>query len=57
MAAIEVGRVCVKKLGRDSGEEVTVTRVVDTHFVMVKNAKGKESRANITHLEPTSRKA
>ena len=56
MAAIEAGRVCVKKFGRDSGEEVVVTKVVDSNFVMVKNSKGKEGRANISHLEPTSKK-
>lgn len=57
MAAIEVGRICVKKMGRESGEEVTITKIVDDNFVMAKNAKGKESRVSIRHLEPTSRKA
>ena len=57
MAAIEVGRICVKKMGKESGEEVAITKIVDDNFVMVKNAKGKESRVSIRHLEPTSRKA
>ncbi len=57
MAAIEVGRVCVKTFGRDSGEEVVISKVIDANFVMVKNSKGKESKASIRHLEPTSRKA
>jgi large subunit ribosomal protein L14e len=56
MAAIEEGRICVKKMGRDSGEEVVVSRIVDDNFAMVKDAKGKESKVSIRHLEPTSRK-
>lgn len=57
MAAIEIGRICVKKSGVDAGEEVTITKVVDDNFVMVKNKKGKESRCSILHLEPTSKSA
>ncbi len=57
MAAIQVGRVCVKKKGADAGEEVTITKVIDGNFVMVKNAKGRESKCSILHLEPTSRMA
>lgn len=57
MAAIEEGRICVKRKGRDSGEEVTITKVIDDNFAMVKDAKGKESRVAIVHLEPTPRKA
>jgi len=56
MAAIEEGRICVKTMGKDSGDEVTITKVVDRNFVMVRDAKGKESRVSIRHLEPTSRK-
>lgn len=56
MAAIEEGRICIKNMGRDSGEEVVITKIVDGNFVMVKDAKGKESKVSIRHLEPTSRK-
>ncbi|MEW5997079.1 MAG: 50S ribosomal protein L14e [Candidatus Micrarchaeota archaeon] len=54
MAAIEVGKVCLMKFGRRSGEEVTITKILDENFVMVKDAKGKEKRANIKHLEPVA---
>jgi large subunit ribosomal protein L14e len=56
MAAIEEGRICIKNMGRNSGEEVVITKIVDGNFVMVKDAKGKESKVSIRHLEPTSRK-
>lgn len=56
MAAIEEGRICIKKMGKDSGDEVVITKIIDDNFVMVKGAKGNESRVSIRHLEPTSRK-
>ncbi|MCX6768808.1 MAG: 50S ribosomal protein L14e [Candidatus Micrarchaeota archaeon] len=55
MAAIEEGKVCIRKFGKGSGEEVTITKVLDDHFVMVKDAKGKEKRSNIKHLEPVAK--
>ncbi len=42
------------KLGRRSGEEVTITKVIDENFVMVKDKEGKEKRVNISHLEPVA---
>ena len=52
MAAIEIGKKCVKKCGRDIGQEVEIVKTFNTNFVMVKDAKGKESKCAITHLEP-----
>lgn len=59
MAAIEEGRICVKKKGVDAGQEVVITKIVDDNSVMVKPVagKGKESKCSVLHLEPTSKKA
>ncbi len=54
MAAIEVGRVCVKTAGNDAGEKVTITKVIDKNFVEIKKENGKTSRCSIRHLEPTA---
>lgn len=54
MAAIEIGRVCILKFGKNAGEQVTITKVVDSNFVMVKGAKGKERKTNISHIEPVA---
>ncbi len=51
MPAIEEGRVCVMSAGRRKGEEVTITKVIDSNFVMVKGAK-KERKVSVAHLEP-----
>ncbi len=51
MPAIEEGRTCIMKAGRRAGEEVTITKIVDSNFVMVKDKK-KERKVSISHLEP-----
>ena len=51
MPAIEEGRVCIMNAGRRKGEEVTITKVIDRNFVMVKGAK-KERKVSVSHLEP-----
>ncbi len=50
-SVVQVGKKAVRTKGRKAGEEVTVTKIVDKNFVMVKDKKGKEKRCNITHLE------
>ncbi|MEM0200995.1 MAG: hypothetical protein QXD23_01165 [Candidatus Micrarchaeaceae archaeon] len=52
MALLEEGRICVKKLGRDSGEKAVVTKIIDKNFVMImSHSRQKERRCNIKHLE------
>ena len=57
MASIEVGRICVKLLGRESGKKCVVVDVVDKNFALVtgpKNVSGvRRRRTNVDHLEPT----
>ncbi|MFH1306442.1 MAG: 50S ribosomal protein L14e [Candidatus Micrarchaeota archaeon] len=54
MSAIKPGRICVKLAGRDAGEKVVVTKVVDNNCVMIKSPKRKKERkCAIKHLEPT----
>lgn len=50
-SVIQVGKKAVRTKGRKAGEEVTVTKIIDANFVMVKDKKGKEKRCNIAHLE------
>lgn len=57
MALIEVGRVCVKKLGRDAGKRAVITKVMDANFVrVVTSVRMKERRCNVKHLEFLSEK-
>lgn len=52
----EIGRVCMKTAGRESGKYCVVIKNMDEGFVMVTGPKSltsvKRRRCNINHLEP-----
>ena len=56
MPAIEVGRVCVKQTGRETGKKCVIIDVMDKSFVMITGPKKvtgvKRRRVNINHLNP-----
>ena len=56
MPAIEVGRICVKQVGRDNGKKCVVIDVMDKSFVLVTGPKKitgiKRRRVNINHVMP-----
>ena len=57
MPAIEVGKICVKTLGREAGKKCVLVDLVDKNFVLITGPKTvtgiKRRRANINHLEIT----
>jgi large subunit ribosomal protein L14e len=57
MALVEVGRVCIKKLGRDAGKKAVITKVIDDKFVsIITSSRLKERKCNIKHLEMLAEK-
>jgi large subunit ribosomal protein L14e len=54
--AIEVGRICVKLVGREATRKCVVVDVIDKSFVLVTGPKTvtgiKRRRTNINHIEP-----
>jgi len=58
VAALEVGRVCLKVAGREAGKYCVVLKKMDNTFVLVTGPKTltgvKRRRCNVEHLEPTS---
>ena len=56
MPAIEVGRICVKQAGRETGKKCVVIDVMDKSFVLVTGPKKvtgiKRRRVNINHVMP-----
>ncbi len=60
MPAIEVGRVCVKLLGREAGRKCVIVDIIDDKFVLITGPKEltgvKRRRVNIKHIEPTDKK-
>jgi large subunit ribosomal protein L14e len=60
MPTIEVGRICVKVVGREAGKRCVIVDVVDKNFVLITGPKDvsgvKRRRVNISHLEPIREK-
>jgi large subunit ribosomal protein L14e len=56
LPAVEVGRICVKLLGREAGRKCVVVDVTDKSFVLITGPKAvtgvRRRRANINHVEP-----
>lgn len=60
MPAIDVGRICVKLVGREAGKKCVIVDVVDKNFVQITGPKQlngvKRRRVNVNHVEVTDRK-
>ena len=56
MPAMEVGRICVKLVGREAGRKCVIVDLADKSFVVVTGPKSvtgvKRRRVNIGHIEP-----
>jgi len=54
--AIEVGRICIKLVGREAGRKCIIVDVMDKNFVLITGPKNvtsvKRRRANANHVEP-----
>jgi large subunit ribosomal protein L14e len=50
----EIGRVCIKLLGRDAGKKCVVIDVIDHSFVMI-DGETRRRKCNVKHLEPTDK--
>jgi len=49
---MDVGRVCVKLVGRETGKTCVIVEKIDKNFVMVDSPSVKRRRCNIRHLDP-----
>jgi len=60
LAAMEVGRICIKIVGREAGKKCIIVDIIDKNFVLITGPTAvsgiKRRRANINHLEPTQEK-
>jgi large subunit ribosomal protein L14e len=56
MPAIEVGRICLKLAGRETGRKCVIIDVMDKSFVLItgpQKATGvKRRRVNLNHVKP-----
>lgn len=60
MVAIEVGRICVKTAGRETGKKCVIVDVIDKNYVLITGPKSltgvKRRRTNVDHMQATEEK-
>ena len=56
MPAVEVGRICVKRAGREASSKCVIVDIMDKSFVLITGSEKvtgvKRRRVNINHLMP-----
>ena len=51
---LEIGRLCIKTAGRDSGLKCVVIERIDDNYVMI-DGQTRRKKCNIKHLEPLNK--
>ncbi len=56
MPAVEVGRICMKTAGRETGKKCVIVDVMDKSFALITGPKAvtgvKRKRVNLSHIMP-----
>jgi len=53
MSVYDIGRVCVKTMGREAGYYCVVCDIIDKNYVLIDGLKVRRRRVNFNHIEPT----
>ncbi|TFG00457.1 MAG: 50S ribosomal protein L14e [Promethearchaeota archaeon] len=52
MSVYEIGRVCVKTMGREAAHYCIIVDIIDKSYLLIDGPKVKRRRCNYKHLEP-----
>ncbi|MFX1496549.1 MAG: 50S ribosomal protein L14e [Promethearchaeota archaeon] len=52
MSIYDIGRVCVKTMGREAGNYCVIVDIIDKNFVIIDGLKVRRRRVNYNHIEP-----
>lgn len=53
MSVYDIGRLCVKTMGREAGHYCVIVDVIDKNYLLIDGLKVRRRRANYNHIEPT----
>lgn len=53
MSIYDIGRVCVKTLGREAARHCVIVDIIDKNYLLIDGLKIKRRRANYKHIIPT----
>jgi len=54
MSVYDIGRVCVKTMGREAGKYCVIVDVIDKNYLLIDGLKIRRKRVNYKHIEVTS---
>ena len=54
MSVYDIGRVCVKTLGREAGKYCVIVDIIDKNYLLVDGLTVRRRRVNYKHIEPIS---
>ena len=57
MGLIEIGRVCIKRAGKNAGKKVVIVAIDEKGNPTVEGITAKRAKCNARHLFPTAVKA
>ncbi|TXT64946.1 MAG: 50S ribosomal protein L14e [Promethearchaeota archaeon] len=52
MSVYDIGRVCVKTMGREAAHYCVIVDIVDKNYLLIDGTKVKRRRVNYKHIEP-----
>ncbi|MHA2131269.1 MAG: 50S ribosomal protein L14e [Candidatus Hodarchaeales archaeon] len=54
MSVYDIGRLCVKTLGREAGYYCVIVDIIDKNYLLIDGLKVRRRRVNYKHIEPIS---
>jgi len=52
MSVYDIGRLCVKTIGREAGYYCVIVDVIDKNYLLIDGLKVRRRRVNYKHIEP-----
>jgi large subunit ribosomal protein L14e len=52
MSVYDIGRLCVKTLGREAGHYCVIVDIIDKNYLLIDGLKVRRRRVNFNHIEP-----
>ncbi|MFX0136434.1 MAG: 50S ribosomal protein L14e [Candidatus Hodarchaeota archaeon] len=52
MSVYDIGRLCVKTMGREAGYYCVIVDVIDKNYLLIDGLKVRRRRVNYKHIEP-----
>ena len=52
MSVYDIGRVCVKTMGREAGKHCVIVDIIDKNYLLIDGLAVRRRRTNYKHVEP-----